>query len=71
MSNDFTKEQTLLLEQEREKDKKAQILVKEVIYYTVFIFILACVIYTNQDSNTYLQNDNIMNNFMRGVEQVT
>ena len=55
---------------EREKEAKARILVKEVIYYTVFILFLACVIYTNQDRNTYLQKENIMNTFFGNTPEV-
>ena len=68
--NPLTLEEMQKLHKKQEMDTKARVLVKEVIYYTVFVFFLVCVIYTNQDKNTYLQKEKLQNAFFCGIKEV-
>ena len=70
LTNQLTEDQLAILRHKRELEGKVRSMIREVLYYIIFILFLACVIYTNQDTRSYLQNTYILNTFQTGITKV-
>lgn len=55
-----------MLEQEA-MDKQMRLMLRQVLSYLLFLFMIVYVCITNQDPNAFLQNQDIKNTFTNGI----
>ena len=49
-------------------DSKMKVMIREIIFYSILLFLLLVVINGQQDTNSYLQNENIIVTFQRRLD---
>ncbi len=53
-----------------EMNRKMKVMIREICFYVLFLFLLLFVVNTNQDGNTYYQNADLVNTYTSDMDQV-
>jgi len=64
----MTEDEMAEAQHKADMDSKMKAMIREILFYSILLFLLLVVINGQQDTNSYLQNENIIATFQRRLD---